>query len=29
LEKRLRVFGSCKEVGGYRKREDKIISYGK
>lgn len=29
LEKRLRVFGSCKVIGGYRKREDKIISYGK
>jgi hypothetical protein len=29
LGKRLRVFGSCKEVGGYKKKEDKIISYEK
>ncbi len=29
LGKRLRVFGSCKEVGGYIKKEDTIISYEK
>lgn len=27
LGRRLRIFGSCKEVGGYIKREDKIIPY--
>lgn len=29
LGKRLRIFGSCKEVGGYKKNEEKIIPYEK